>query len=743
MDLVSIVIPCYNPTDYLIEALASVAAQTHRETEIIIVNDGTKQPESLAILEEAARKVSLYIEQPNRGLGAARNTGFARARGEFVVPLDADDLLEPSYVSETLKALHHNREAAFAYTDFQVFGSHNYQEQPGEYNLYRLLDRNFLAYSSMIRREDWEQAGRYDETGRCHGYEDWELWLRLGSRGRFGQYVPKSLFRYRKHGASLYDEALARHQEFVGYIQARHPELYEYEPRARIKARWAPAVCIISSHPVDNQTIQDIQVIAPGETGSASATLHAGACGLEPHSAELAALAAWGGRYRASPPAAQGAPRSTLLRHLQNAGLLSWESWLQHPVRSATRLIPLRVKERINRAAGRALFDLSFYLQFQPASLQLGNSLIEPLRYFPRSGAGRKRVAFVTPHLGPGGAEAVLFEIASTLCKAGFELLLLATHSRDDRWRAKWQEKVEHVYDLAALVDSDHMVAAVCSVVSNWNCDFVLVQNSLFGYAALPHIRRRCPAAKVIDVVHNIDDEWDVTASTAQVAGCIDIRVAVSDLVRKRLQAAGTPEDRVRLLRNAVDPDRFQPTPQPAGPVHQILFAGRLEPVKRPLLLVDIAAQLASLRQSRDFRFVIAGDGPEGEELSRRIEHSGLEGIFEMRGQVDDLAALYATSDIVILPSRSEGVPLVVLEALACARPIVASDVGAVAEALDSSCGVLIEPAGDDAARFAQALNTLLNQPGLRERMGAQGRAKIEAGYNLRNARAAYAGLFA
>ena len=110
--------------------------------------------------------------------------------------------------------------------------------------MYRLLDRNYLSYAALIRKQDWENSGGYDESLKCLGYEDWEFWLRLGARERFGRYVPKSLFQYRKHGASLYDYALARHQQFVAYIQALHPELYEYENRARIKGRWSPAASI-------------------------------------------------------------------------------------------------------------------------------------------------------------------------------------------------------------------------------------------------------------------------------------------------------------------------------------------------------------------------------------------------------------------------------------------------------------------------------------------------------------------
>jgi glycosyltransferase involved in cell wall biosynthesis len=764
VDLISVVIPCYNPSDYLLEAIASVSAQTHRETEIIVVNDGSDGGESRRVLEEAARRVQVYLEQSNQGPGPARNAGIRAARGRFFAPLDADDLLEPSYLAECLAALQKDASAAFAYSDYRVFGSENYLERSGQYNLYTLLDRNFLPYSAVIRKTAWEEAGGYDGSMPYYGYEDWEFWLRLGAQGHFGKGVPKSLFRYRKHGASMYDIALAHHHEIITYMQSRHPELYKYEARARVKARWAPAVCIVNATVPAAQSIEDVQLMA-GDAGNSSAPafLVAGTGGLESHSAELAALAVWSGHKSLRLPDGSNAfsragmatrrdlpekPRSQaasnkLHRHLLNAELLSWRSWIHHPVRSVARLIPLRMKERINSAAGRPVFDLSFYLQFQPNSLLTGNTVVVPLRYFPRAAGARKRVALVTPHLGPGGAEAVLWEMAGTLCSDRFETLLLATHSRDDRWLKKWTGQAEHVYDLAKVVSTERMAAALVSVVSNWRCDFIVVQNSLYGYAALPHLRRLWPGIKIIDVIHNIDEDWDLIASTSEVAGEVDIRVAVSDSVRRRLLSSGVPEDRIRLLRSGVNLDHFRPAPVISSRAEkQILFAGRLDPVKRPLLLVDIASQLSTLRTARDFRFVIAGDGPEGETMRQRVRRSGLEGVFEFRGQVEDLAPLYADSDVVVLPSRSEGVPLVVLEALACSRPVVASKVGAIPEVLGPECGALIGISPDEAAGFAHALDTLLNRSELRERMGAEGRRRVEARYDLRQAREGYTELF-
>ncbi|HEY1336334.1 MAG TPA: glycosyltransferase [Bryobacteraceae bacterium] len=764
-ELVSVIIPCYNPGPFLMEAIASVSAQTHKPIELIVVDDGTSAPEGIRLLEQAERLADRYIEQENRGLGAARNAGFRAASGRFVVPLDADDRIEPSYVVECMRALDAATDAAFAYTDYRVFGAKNYTERTGEYNLHSLLHRNFLTYAALIRKDDWERAGGYDESMRL-GYEDWEFWLRLGSRGRFGRHVPRTLFRYRRQGQSLYDVALAHHAEIVGYIQVKHPELYGYEAQALIKAQWSPTVCILGPTGT-TQTILDVETIAsPGTESPADLSRAAAfllpAPALAPDSAELAALAIWGGSEKELLPdgstalsrsAARRPSRAAVTnhalrqdrrvlgnvgRHLENAGLLSWSAWRDRPLVSLGRLVPLRVKERINRATGRPVFDLSFYLQFQPQSVGGADSIVDPLRYFPAA-AKRQRIALIVPHLGPNGAKSVLFHAISALPRERYELLLLATHSRDDAWSARWRQHVDHVYDLARYVPPERMSAAVYSVIANWRCRAVVVQNSLYGYAALPFLKRARPDIRAADVVHAVSGDWDQVASTANVADALDIRIAVSESVRKRLLESG---GRVRLIPNGVDLDRFRPRDARKERPKSVLFAGRLDPVKRPLLLVEIASKVADVRKKRDFQFVVAGEGPERGALEKAIRDRGLQDVFRLLGHVEDTAALFADCDAVILPSRIEGVPLVILEAMASGVPVIASDTGAIRETVGEDCGLLVDIGEGDAERFAVSLNDFLSDADLARRTGAAGRKRAEAGYGLAQMVEAYVRVF-
>lgn len=783
--LVSVVIPCYNPAHFLDEAVASVRAQTCRPIEIILVDDGTDQPEALRLLDSLAGGVDRFVRQGNQGLAAARNTGFRAATGEYLLPLDADDRLAPSFISECLAAFEAHPEAAFVYPDYRVFGDTAYTERLGDYNLFRLLDRNSLIYASLIRRADWELAGGYDASMRL-GYEDWDFWLRLAERGRFGHHLPQVLFEYRKHGRSLLTLAREHHAEIVEKIKGNHPKLYSREGRARIKAQWAPAVCILDSQAGAAQTIEDVQWLPAAEPqrvltqSAAEAFLLPGAGAiLDTHSAELCALAVWGGHSVIKlPDGALCASRKALVgaddlgelaaatvkkpasssssfqapwpsqwerihQNLVNAELLSIHSWLRHPLRSFSRLIPLRAKERVNRAAGRAVFDLSFYLRFQPQSVLAAGELVEPLRYMPRP-AERHRIALVTPHLGPGGAESVLLEAAAAIDRRESEIFVIATQSQDSSWRPRWEQAADHVYDLAALIPPERMVAAVYSLSLNWEFHTLLIQNSLAAYSAIPFLRRDQPGLRIIDWIHAVDAAWDFVGATSAVASQIDLRVAISEAGRRRMLETGVPEEKIRLIRNGIDLQRFTAAPlDDSGRAKKILFAGRLDPIKRPLLLADIATELLRLRPQRDFHFLVAGAGPESTGLKARLQRGGLEALFTLLGHVDDVPALLAESDLVVVPSEAEGIPLIALEAFATERPVLCSRVGAAAEVVDTTTGVLVDPGPGEAARFAVALDALLKDPRRRMQMGQAGRRRVEAEYSRERAQQAYRELFA
>src|SRR5262249_31689846 len=117
--------------------------------------------------------------------------------------------------------------------------------------------------------------------------------------------------------------------------------------------------------------------------------------------------------------------------------------------------------------------------------------------------------------------------------------------------------------------------------------------------------------------------------------------------------------------------------------------------------------------------------------------------LFEFLGHVPDLAPVFQECDLLILTSRNEGVPLVILEAFASGRPVVASRVGAVGEAvIDGRTGILVDAGATELDEFAGAINKLLNDPILSARIATAARAEAEVKFDLNRARAAYRALF-
>lgn len=201
---VSVVIPCYNQARYLPDAVASVREQSNRPLECIVVDDGSTDGTS----DVAAELGALVVRQTNKGVSAARNAGLAIARGEFVVFLDADDVLLPDALARGARALTAQPEVAAVVSRCEVMAEdgttiparHHAIETS---NLYRgWLSRNFVwtPGAAMFRRTALAELG-----GFCVDYgpaADYAIYLRLARDGRIA-YLPGYSVRYRQHSTSM------------------------------------------------------------------------------------------------------------------------------------------------------------------------------------------------------------------------------------------------------------------------------------------------------------------------------------------------------------------------------------------------------------------------------------------------------------------------------------------------------------------------------------------------------------
>lgn len=199
-ELVTIVIPTHNDDpEHLRQAVNSAVHQSYPAVEVIVVDDGSTHPKSIKCLESLAG-VQL-VRQDNRGPGEARNTGIRRARGEFILPLDGDDWIEPDAV-QLLVAAMGATPVVGAFPSVHRFGAaEGLQGAPPVVRLGDIAVTNKVVASALYRRRLWAEAGGYRSEDIVD--EDWFMWLKLlgHTRGAMVQ-VPDAILHYRLRAGS-------------------------------------------------------------------------------------------------------------------------------------------------------------------------------------------------------------------------------------------------------------------------------------------------------------------------------------------------------------------------------------------------------------------------------------------------------------------------------------------------------------------------------------------------------------
>lgn len=183
MTNISIIVPCYNQSEYLAEALQSVLDQSFLDWECIIVNDGSPD-DTEKIAQEWLSKDNRfkYISKENGGLCDARNVGISKAGGKYILPLDADDKLGKDYLELAFRELENDTDLQVVYCKAEKFGIENGSWDLPPYSLKALATDNMIFCSAIFRKNEWERVGGYDLKME-YGLEDWEFWIALLKSG--------------------------------------------------------------------------------------------------------------------------------------------------------------------------------------------------------------------------------------------------------------------------------------------------------------------------------------------------------------------------------------------------------------------------------------------------------------------------------------------------------------------------------------------------------------------------------
>lgn len=354
----------------------------------------------------------------------------------------------------------------------------------------------------------------------------------------------------------------------------------------------------------------------------------------------------------------------------------------------------------------------------------------------PAASAERKtRVLHIIPNFGPGGAERLVVDLMEATDRDRFKVAAVSLYPESGTiLEQEIRRKGLKVHFLGKHRGLDlRMIPRLCRVMRCFRPDVVHTHRYVLRYALLPALLCRVPVR--VHTVHNVaEKEVDGIGKLVhwlafRLGGVVPVSISqeVARTVRKNYgRAVGTP-----VIYNGIPTARFarparERTAGARGLV--LLHIGRFAPQKNHRLLVEGCA-LAS-REYPSMQLWLVGEGPLRAEVERLVREKGLEERVLFLGVRSDVPELLAAADIFVLPSDWEGLPLVVVEAMAAGKPVIASAVGGVPELIEQERTGMLVPAGDPEA-LAQAILRLARDPELRRRVGEAARASAVERFDI------------
>ena len=571
--LMSVVTPYYNAGKHFEQTYNCVMNQTFPWFEWLIVDDGSTDAASLALLSRLAEtdgRIRLF-RQENTGPAAARNRAAAAAVTDILVFLDADDLIEPTYLEIFYWAMYCHPEYAWAYSNSIGFQDLSYVWNR-DFSVGNLLEENFLNYSAAIRKSSFLNVNGFDEKPKFL-HEDWVFWVKLLSSRQKPVKTANYGFWYRRldsgRMAQVNDSELARKQT---------------SDRIRILSKDVDRSIAAKAFPVG-------------------------------YSKEM-----------------YGDPK-----------ISAWERkvFAKHDKIHVLMLLPWTVM---------------------------------------------------------GGADLFNLEICSRLDKTRFELGIITTKQTENSWQQRFAEHVTDIFNLPEFLDVKRWPEFISYYIKSREVDVLFLSNSYYGYYLLPWLRKEFPQLAIVDYVHTVTWYWQ-GGGYARLSGImgqfLDKTYVCNEWTRQSMiQSFKRAPETVETLYIGTDEQFFDPAKVTPGLAKaqlgldesqtMILFPCRVEPEKRPFLMLAIAKRLPGLA------FAVVGDGAELEALKDAVKREKLEDAVFFAGRQSDMRPWYRDAALTLICSLKEGLALTAYESLAMGVPVVTSDVGGQAELIDRSVGRVV-----------------------------------------------------
>ncbi len=230
---VSIIIPCYNQAEYVAEAIESALNQTYKNIEIVVINDASKDNSSEVIRSYVNKHSNIIFldEKDNKGVVKSRNLAISQCSGVYILPVDADDKIDPTFCEKSVKILDKDNDIRIVYSKIQFFGHLNKEFKLETFNPDRIIFNNCIPNTAMYRKSDFLSVGGYHDYMK-DGWEDWNMWLSIleiaPNKEKCAYKIDEKLYLYRQfESGTRSDFKLKKQNELFVNMIVNHPSLYK------------------------------------------------------------------------------------------------------------------------------------------------------------------------------------------------------------------------------------------------------------------------------------------------------------------------------------------------------------------------------------------------------------------------------------------------------------------------------------------------------------------------------------
>ena len=771
----AIVVAHYEQPGYAVESIASAWSTG---SQVVVVDDCSSpstQQTLRGICASYPERLVLLQHPENGGLGAARNTGISwvlrhRPEVEWILPLDSDDVIESSSIERLIGRWDaEDQHLGWLYGDATLFGTFEVMSRvPRRFTTSRLLRGNYCFATSFLHRKLFDAGLRYDPTLRS-GLEDWDLYLQALELGFHGRHAGHFGFHYRKHGTSMLSETNSQLAAVEQHVRDRHPALFDRAnvlevehaelprfalvdlDRAEVRLMsspdrpatvirlvddglpdldyWPPLVVAargawFDQIAADRMLHQVLATVQAGMAHQSSMSLgwhvrHAGTRGLlnTPEEGTLAGVAFDATRACIAP--------SALLDIVDGRLLPPAQTQYGPVVPHQPRLEPVA-----HRGAVEAVMAVLMRPPVHDIAVEIDDHVYGLDREFVIHEAvtlphrlelrvpdpAITDIGVVLPWAGLGGMDLIMLELAAAYAaQPDTRVHLMTTEGGLLEIADRYAEVFTTINPVAATSHNERTVHAFMEEM-----DVLLVANSPKVYSLLPLVRQRtAPAVHVF--IQNVDIAPDGVSVgylfplARQYDKQVDGYFVPSALSKSMIEAFGVDPAKVHVTPNAAvyrpadEPD-FDAPDGPLDRPLRVLYAGRFDRQKGMDRLLAVFDALRSAAVPFEARLV-------GKTVLAEDEHFGASDITIVPPsfEIDDMRPHFEWADVLVLPSRWEGLPLVMLDAMGFGLVVITTDVGGIPEYVsDGVEAVVVSDAAGDAhvvRRFVDTLRRVHAEP--------------------------------